>query len=161
MSSQQRLLAMLNQHPTPANGQAPTPPSQYPSPQTGSGSNLGPPSGAVREPSPFPPPPSLQSVSLDHLFKNLSSPPPVQSAQGGSFSNEMNPAMMQGGEVHQNKLLGMLGRVGEPQSGAGPGSFSPPNGAQSPPISEQAVNLLSLFKRYVISRQPRQPIKAS
>jgi hypothetical protein len=71
----------------------------------------------------------------------------------------MNPAMMQGqggggGDVHQNKLLGMLGKVGESQGGAGGGTFSPPTGTQSPLGSNQAINLLSLFKRYVISRQP-------
>jgi hypothetical protein len=71
----------------------------------------------------------------------------------------MTSAMMQGqggggGDVHQNKLLGMLGKVGESQGGAGSGAFSPPTGAQSPLGSNQAINLLSLFKRYVISRQP-------
>ena len=155
MSSQSRLLAMLNQPaPTQSNG-TPSPPSQYPQqPPTGLGSSLSPPSGGIREPSPFLPPPSLQSVSLDHLFRNLGSPPP-QKQQGGS--NEMSPAMMQGqggGDVHQNKLLGMLGKVGESQAGAGGGTFSPPPVAQSPSGSNQAINLLSLFKRYIISRQP-------
>lgn len=150
MSSQNRLLAMLNQAAAP-NANASTPPQSHQS--TGSG-NLGPPSGAVREPSPLPPPPSLQSVSLDNLFRNLSSPPPPQQAQG-SF-NEMNPGMLQGGggDIHHNKLLGMLGQAGESPSGSGAGTISPPNGAQSPLGSNQAINLLSLFKRYVTSRQP-------
>jgi hypothetical protein len=154
--SQNRLLAMLNQPAAASSNGAPTPPSQYPQqPPAGPGSSLSPPSGGIRVPSPLPPPPSLQSVSLDHLFRNLGSPPPPQQ-QGGS--NEMNPAMMQGqgqgGDVHQNKLLGMLGKVSEPQSGAGGGAFSPPTGTQSPSGSNQAINLLSLFKRYVKSRQP-------
>ena len=156
--SQHRLLAMLNQPAAPQSNGAPSPPSQYPQqPPTGPGSSLSPPSGGIREPSPLPPPPSLQSVSLDHLFRNLGSPPPPQQ-QGGS--NEMNPAMMQGqgqgqgGEVHQNKLLGMLGKAAEPQGSAAGGAFSPPTGIQSPLGSNQAINLLSLFKRYVISRQP-------
>lgn len=155
MSGQQRLLAMLNQPAAPLSNASSTSPSQYPQqPPSGPGSSLNPPSGGIREPSPLPPPPSLQSVSLDHLFRNLGSPPPPQQAQG--VSNEMTPAMMQGqgGDQHHNKLLGMLGRAPEPQNVSGNGGPSPANGAQSPMGSNQAINLLSLFKRYVISRQP-------
>lgn len=155
MSTQNRLLAMLNQSTAPPSGDTSAPHSQYPSqPPSGPGFSLNPPSGGIREPSPLPPPPSLQSVSLDHLFRNLGSPPPVAQQEEGS--HEMNPAMMQGqsGDNHQNKLLGMLGKVGEPKAGSSNGPFSPPGGAQSPPVSHQAINLLSLFKRYATSRQP-------
>lgn len=158
MESHNRLLALLNSAASPPAAQA-NPSSAHQPPSTAP-PTLNPPSGTVREPSPFPPPPSLQSVSLNDLFRNLGPPSPATQPQAPAQSgaNAMNPsAMMQGSESHANNLLGMLGRVGGGQTGSGSqsGPMSPPNGAGTPLGSNQAINLLSMFKRYVISRQHR------
>jgi len=157
MESHNRLLALLNSAASPPATQA-TPPLAH-QPSSTAPPTLNPPSGTVREPSPFPPPPSLQSVSLNDLFRNLGAPSPANQPQppAQSGANEMNPSAMMRSESHANNLLGMLGRVGGGQSGNGSqsGPMSPPDGAGTPLGSNQAINLLSMFKRYVISRQHR------
>lgn len=156
-----RLLAMLNQAasapPTSAKASPPPFPGQVRShtttqSQSQPGPQLHPPSGAVREPSPLPPPPAISSMSLNDLFKNITSPPP--SHQPGDMSAASQQQQQQsnggGGSIHQNKLLGMLGGMGA--NGNGHGSVdrskvtSPVSDVQSPTGSSQQVNLLSLFK---------------
>jgi hypothetical protein len=86
MSSANRLLDMLKA-------------ASFPSPS--SPSSLQPPQGSSsREPSPAPaPPPSLQAVTLQDLFANMTIPPkpPTPSAVN---------------QDHQAKMLGMLGNLG-------------------------------------------------
>jgi len=155
MDSHNRLLAMLNQAVSSPPVQSPhQPPSNPLSP---------PPSGAVREPSPLPPPPSLQSLSIDDLFRQLGNSPasaqaPMQQ-QGNGMTSPPASALGSGtgnGNGHQNKVLGMLGGGQQsPASSAGPTSPQMQGGMTSPiGGNQQTVNLLSLFKRYVHSRQP-------
>lgn len=156
MSNQDRLLAMLNQAAISPPAKSPTPPQQQ---------HLNPPSGAVREPSPLPPPPPISALSLNDLFKNIGSTPPSSQPAGmvatpsvgrtqpqGAEPPSLGPGNGSGGgNIHQNKLLGMLagvtanGNAGVDRSKA----VSPPSSVQSPLGAEQQVNLLSMFKRSV------------
>ena len=68
--------------------------------------------GSPREPSPDPPPPSLQAVSLSDLFASLTSPAPQTS--GGSPKSPP-----EGSQNQKSKLLGMLNSIGSvPSSGS-------------------------------------------
>jgi hypothetical protein len=176
--SHNRLLAMLNQAasapPPQSQAKASTPPfpgqgQSQATTQTQSQpiSQVHLPSGGLREPSPLPPPPAISSMSLNDLFKNITSPPlpqqpggisgmsasaqPQQQSQSQSQPQQPNGG---GGSIHQNKLLGMLGGTGANGTGGVDRSkvTSPVSGVPSPLGSSQQVNLLSLFKSYVASR---------
>lgn len=77
------------------------------------------------------------------------------------------PASAPSGNIHQNKLLGMLASVGQNGHAAPapphdrPQAISPPSHAQTPLGTEQQVNLLNLFKRSVTFPSLWAPFKPS
>ncbi|WWD19814.1 hypothetical protein CI109_104278 [Kwoniella shandongensis] len=132
MEQQNRLLQMLNSATSPP----PPPSSQHtPIPTQQAQTHLFPPGGGVqigspREPSPTPPPPSLQAISLNDLFKNISSP----LAQPESIPTASPPLQK---EDHKTSLLGMLKNIGSTTPG-GSGITSPSvaSGASSPGVGQ-------------------------
>lgn len=138
--------------------------------QPSSQGGLAPPSGGTaspREPSPAPPPPSLQAVSLSDLFASISPPPPQQQAQAAYQPLAGSGSAAIGGN-HQDALMSMLNTIAKspntfpppPQIGATNGSPTPMDVVPSPsvaPVSGSSTpgvasgeghkqNLLSMFK---------------
>lgn len=161
---------MLNQAATSPPVKSSPPPGPFlSSSQSTSQQHLNPPSSTVREPSPLPPPPPISSLSLNDLFKNIGSPPPPPSqpaGMAGSSAQQPSPPASQqlgppvlgsangsgSGNVHQNKLLGMLaGVTANGTSGVDRSKAVSPSGGsgvQTPLGADQQVNLLSMFKRW-------------
>ncbi|OCF43692.1 hypothetical protein I317_02444 [Kwoniella heveanensis CBS 569] len=164
MDQQNRLLAMLksattvpSSSPPPPSGPSAAsgvvPPSSTSSPHTGSqSSHLAVPgiqAGSPREPSPSPPPPSLQAVSLSDLFKSIQSPPaPPLPVPSDSITS---PQPLD----QKKKLLGMLNTIGQPPSGA----TSPIGGSavHTPIGGPEKVDPLAIFRAGHPNHPPASP----
>lgn len=138
MDTQNRLLAMLNSATSP-----PPPPSQ---PQ--SSNNLpSPPPGTTHQQAITSPTPSIQAVSLQDLFKSISSPP---SAQPSVQDTALPPQ-----QEHQAQLLGMFNKLGSPPASGmslpGQSAGRVASGSGTPDLSGvqgqgQQQNLLNLLR---------------
>lgn len=104
------------------------------------------------------PPPSLQAVSLDDLFKSISSPPLGSSNNHSSFSTPSGPgpsihpaatasAPAPAAPGHQAKLLGMLslGMGGAPPTGSVTPETRPVSGAPVTPSQQEERRRSSLL----------------
>ncbi|KAK8853387.1 hypothetical protein IAR55_004091 [Kwoniella newhampshirensis] len=93
--------------------------------------------GSPRETSSSPPPPSLQALSINDLFKSITSPPIGNQQQSDLFPVVSPPPK----EDHKTNLLGMLKNIGSPATngsgitspGVGSGASSPAVGQEKPP----------------------------
>ncbi|WRT70042.1 uncharacterized protein IL334_007036 [Kwoniella shivajii] len=127
-----------------------------PQPQSTSQYLIPPNLGSPREPSPSPPPPSLQAVSLQDLFKNISSPPPpaapVTSSTGLPSVTSPTPF------DQKNKLLGMLSIIVQPTPSS-TGIITPPSvsGVSTTPTTQEKGDLLSIFKTNHPDTVPSSP----
>lgn len=88
------------------------------------------------------PPPSLQAVSIDDLFKSISGMPPPSNVQSPPAAPS---ATLASGPAHQAKLLGVLG-------GSTPDGVSRPiSGGPTPSTDEnqRRASLLNVLKSWV------------
>ncbi|WVW86356.1 hypothetical protein I302_108400 [Kwoniella bestiolae CBS 10118] len=153
MDQQNRLLAMLKSATTVPDSTTTSSSSPHGSINSNSthqsqyltASNLGS-VGSPREPSPSPPPPSLQAVSLLDLFKNISSPPPPTASSERSNSDDQ-----------KNKLLGMLNQIGQATPNAGVISPSQGSHVGTPTTQGEKGDPLAVFKAGHPSHPPASP----
>ncbi|WWC64793.1 uncharacterized protein I303_107405 [Kwoniella dejecticola CBS 10117] len=158
MDQQNKLLAMLQSAtspPPPVSSSSPhgsiNSSSTHQSNQYLTASNLGS-AGSPREPSPSPPPPSLQAVSLLDLFKNIGSPPPPPPPSAPA--DVVAPVLSQ--DDQKNKLLGMLNLIGQPSPNAG--VTSPPSGSGvGTPVNSGDKDPLAVFRASHPAHSPASP----